>query len=81
MKETDPTAEARPLVVGVVRPGGPAEAAGLKVGAVIVAVDGHDVLGEHAPRYETLARVAVGRTIELGLEGGETVTLTAGKTP
>ena len=51
LKEADPSANDldRPLVVGVVRPGGPAEAADLKVGATIVAVDGHDVRGDETP--------------------------------
>ena len=69
------------LVVGFVRPGGPAAAAGLKVGDTIVAVDGHDVRGDKAPRYRTLTGVPVGTAVTLETEGGETVKITATKQP
>jgi protocatechuate 3,4-dioxygenase beta subunit len=71
----------REYVVAFIRPGGPAEKAGLESGAKIVKVDGHDVTGDKAARYYTLARVKIGSTVELTLEGGETVKIKAGKKP
>lgn len=71
-------AEINPKVVGLVRPDGPAAASGLKVGDVIVSVDGHDVTSANTGIYAGLASVPEGTTIELGLERGTTVRITAG---
>lgn len=75
-------AEEEPVVIGFVRPGGPAQAAGLKAGETIVAVDGHDVTGEHRSRYGPLTRVAAGTKLTFEIEGEagkRTVTVVAGK--
>ena len=83
IKESDPDVEwsERELVVGFVRPGGPAAEAGLKVGSKIVSVDGHDVTGSRAAHYYSLSSVPVGTAIELGIDGGDPVTITAAKKP
>lgn len=65
------------LEVAIVRPDGPAAKAGLKVGDVIVAVDGHPVAGDPF-EYWTYAHVPPGTTVAFGLERGATVTITAG---
>ena len=65
--------------VASIRPGGPADGSGLKVGDVIVSVDGHDVRGERYGGYWALARVPQGTAVALGLARGETVTITAGR--
>ena len=65
--------------VAVVRPGGPAEAAGLAVGDVIETVDGHDIKGTNRYRFSTLTSVPPGTRVTLGLEGKPEVTITAGK--
>lgn len=84
IKELEPDVEPEDVrrVVAFVRPGGPAEAAGLKVGDEIVAVDGQGVRGVESYRYSKLSRVPVGTTVTLGVavEGGEprTVKVTAG---
>jgi protocatechuate 3,4-dioxygenase beta subunit len=64
--------------VAVVRPGGPAQAAGLALGDVITSVDGHDVRGEHNHRYYPLTNVAAGTAVEFGLADGRELTVTAG---
>ncbi|PRQ09893.1 carboxypeptidase regulatory-like domain-containing protein [Enhygromyxa salina] len=64
------------IEVALVRPGGPAAAAGLEVGAVIESVDGHVIEGD-TNRYRMLSEVPAGTTITLGLAGGETVKITA----
>lgn len=74
-------ADQAPLEVGVVRAGGPAEAAGLAVGDVIVSVDGHDVKGPLRYLYATLSRVPEGTAIALGLARGASASITAGKMP
>jgi hypothetical protein len=78
-KQTEPGDETPnpPKVVALVRPGGPAAATDLKVGDVIVAVDGHDITGTNTGLY-SLAQVTEGTTIELELERGATVRITAG---
>lgn len=82
LKESEPGVDRdeRELIVGFVRPGGPAAKAGLKVGAKIESVDGHDV-AKTPTRYRILAVIKVGATLELGLEGGSTVKITAAKKP
>lgn len=66
-----------PKVVGFIRPDGPAVDSGLKVGDVIVKVDGHDVTGDQM-HYRPLTQVPEGTTVKLTLERGETVSITAG---
>ncbi|MEM6993766.1 MAG: carboxypeptidase regulatory-like domain-containing protein [Myxococcota bacterium] len=68
-----------PKVVGFVRPGGPAETAGLEVGDVIVKVDGHDITGDQPGMYRTLLVVPPGDKVELALASGDAVTIVAGK--
>ena len=65
-----------PLVVATVRRGGPAGVSGLKVGDIIVSVDGHDV-ASNVMRYGALVTVPVGQSVELGLASGDAVTLRA----
>ncbi len=65
------------LVVGFVRPGGPAAEAGLLVGQQIVAVDGHDVTGNDMLLYYPLVRVPAGTKVALGVKGGKTVSIVA----
>lgn len=83
VKEEEPGADpaARQLVVAVVRPGGPASAAGLQIGDVITQVDGHDVGGVHAYLHDTLTQVLAGTQVTLGLARGASVQVTAGKKP
>lgn len=69
----------RSLEVAVVTPGGPAAAAGLKVGDVIVSVDGQDVTGDNLYRYGALARVRAGTAITLGVSRGASLKLVARK--
>ncbi|MCB9748753.1 MAG: carboxypeptidase regulatory-like domain-containing protein [Myxococcales bacterium] len=69
----------RELAVAFVRPGGPAEQAGLKVGDVITSVDGHDVTGEQTYQYFGLVTNKPGATVELGLARGDTVKLEVGE--
>ena len=45
---------------------------------MIVSVDGHDVTGERSGIYGGLLEVPEGSTIQLGLQRGETVSITAG---
>lgn len=59
-----------PHQVVSVQPGGPAEAAGLRVGDVIVSVDGHDVTGRRSYLYQSLSLVPAGTTVTLGLAHG-----------
>ncbi len=80
-KDSEPGTEPEDVrnVVAFVRPGGPAEAAGLKVGDEIVKVDGQDVTGFNRYRYSKLTGVLPGRKISLELAGGDKISLTAGK--
>lgn len=80
LQQTDPNLEAEELrlTVGLIRPGGPAEASGLAVGDVIEAVDGTGVLGLDATLYWKLTRVPEGTVIELTIAGGKSVKITAG---
>jgi protocatechuate 3,4-dioxygenase beta subunit len=79
LHEHDPSTkpEELKLEVASVRPGGPAAAAGLEVGAVIESVDGHAIEGD-INRYRVLSAIPPGQTILLGLAGGESVEIVAG---
>ena len=80
LTELPPVMQFRPrtLEVGSVRPHGPAALAGLLVGDVIVAVDGHDVTGKLSYLYRTLASVPAGTSVALRLARGATLALEAG---
>jgi protocatechuate 3,4-dioxygenase beta subunit len=83
LKHTTPTAalEPVPMVVAVVRPGGPAAAAGVKVGDVFTSIDGQDVTGPNDYLFWTLSKVPEGTTVNLGLARGGTLAVTAGPQP
>ncbi len=74
----DQVDEAVTKTVAVVRPRGPAAAAGLAVGDEIVAVDGHDVRGVEGYRYPALVGIPEGQRVTLELAGGRTVAIVAG---
>jgi protocatechuate 3,4-dioxygenase beta subunit len=76
-QEPDVEPEQQTIVVAVVRPGGPAAVAGMKVGDVIVSVDGHDVTSVKSLNFRTLAQIPEGATITFGLASGGKVTITA----
>ncbi len=57
---------------------GPAAQAGVQVGDVVVAVDGHAMVGEDAYLFHELMRVKPGTVLRLTLARGETVALTVG---
>jgi len=80
-KRAGPTEDplARRLVVAVVRAGGPAAAAGLKVGDEVVTIDGHAVTGENVYLHSSLLTIPAGAVVRLGLARGVTVAVTAGK--
>jgi S1-C subfamily serine protease len=66
-----------PLVVAVVRPGGPAAAAGLKVKDVITSIDGQDLTGDNDVFFWTLSQVPPGTTVALGVAGRSPLSVTA----
>lgn len=80
IKQTEPGDDTPnpPKVVALVRPGSPAAATELQVGDVIVSIDGHDITGTNTGLYSGLTEVTEGVTIELGLERGANVRITAG---
>lgn len=65
------------LKVAIVRPAGPASAAGLLPHDEIVSVDDQDVRGANRSLYATLTEVPAGTTVRLGLARGVTVAITA----
>ena len=73
LKEPDAGVERSeaPLQIGLVRPGGPAQAAGLQAGEQILAVDGHEVGGEYRSRYSSLTRVKPGTALTLKVQAPE----------
>ncbi len=83
IKEAEPGADplAARLIVAVVRPGGPAAAAGLQVGDEITSVDGHDVTGPRTYLHRGLISALPGATITLGLARGNSVQLVVGARP
>ncbi len=80
LKQTPPDPEDRPEVrtVAVVRPDGPAAAAGMQAGDVIVSVDGIDVTGANDYLYFTLSEVGSRQRIRLGLASGRELVIVAG---
>lgn len=64
--------EDQKMEVRRLRPGGPAEKAGVKVGDVIVSVDGHDVTGENGYLAWSLMWSPVGTSVTFGFASGET---------
>jgi hypothetical protein len=64
--------------LALVHAGGPAAAAGLRVGDVIERVDGKSVVGRDFDRFATLTRVSAGTVLSLELADGRTVALTVG---
>jgi S1-C subfamily serine protease len=83
LKQVGPTALADPipLEVAVVRPGGPAAAAGLKVKDVVTSIDGQDLTGPNDFLFWTLSQVPVATTVTLGLAGRGTLSITAAPPP
>ncbi len=71
----------RRLVVALVRPGGPAAAAGLQVDDELVSIDGRDVTGPNAYLLPGLTTVAPGTSVTLGLARGESLQVLAGAPP
>lgn len=81
IREGEPTQDPEevPLEIAVLRPGSPAAASTLKVGDVIVAVDGHDVTGDNRYLFASLTRVKQGAKVTITVKDGEPVTLVAAK--
>jgi uncharacterized GH25 family protein len=79
LKQPDASTDVEKMVltVALVRADGPAAKAGMKVGDVIVSVDGQDVR-EDPYQYWTLSHVPPGTTVTFGLERGASVKVTAG---
>jgi len=80
-KEAEPDVEEDdvPLEIAIIRPGSSAADSDLKVGDVIVEVDGHDVTGENRYLYRSLTHVNPDEKVTFGVEGGGSVTLAAGE--
>jgi len=83
LKEPEPGEDPllRRNVVAVVRPGGPAAAAGLVAGDEIVSVDGTPVTGAASYLLQGLCKVGPGTVLTLGLARGASVQVTAGAPP
>jgi C-terminal processing protease CtpA/Prc len=81
LKEQPPDLEPEQeqLVVSLVRAEGPAVGSGLKVGDVIVSIDGVDVSGANYYLYWSLGQVKEGTRVSLGLARGEKINITAAK--
>jgi hypothetical protein len=81
LEQQAPTTDPEDVVLEVVlvRPEGPAAAAGLHVNDVIVSVDGHDVRAKNHYLFQGLTRVPVGTTVKLGLARDAEVAITAVK--
>jgi protocatechuate 3,4-dioxygenase beta subunit len=72
-KESAPDAEPEDhrFIVAVVRPGGPAAAAGMQVGDEIVTIEGNDVTGVNAYLAWSLEAVPEGTTVTFGVKRGD----------
>jgi protocatechuate 3,4-dioxygenase beta subunit len=83
LKHAEPGADPLTVrcVVAVVRPGGPASAAGLVPGDEVVSVDGNDVVGANRYLFHPLTSVVPGTVVTLGLARGASVQVTAGAMP
>lgn len=68
--------DARTFEVSYIDPKGPATATELKVGDVIISIDGVDITGANSSFAWTLMRAPAGTKLALGLKRGATVTLT-----
>jgi hypothetical protein len=79
-KQGEPGGETEDIeqIVGLVRPGGPADLGGLVVDDVIETVDGTAVSGTGSDYWSHLVSVPPGTTLEFGLQGGKVVTITVG---
>jgi hypothetical protein len=79
VKQAEPGADPLQMrqIVAVVRPGGPAAAAGLQVGDEILTVDGHDVTGGNSPLHTLLRGIPAGAVLRLGLARGVIVEIVA----
>jgi hypothetical protein len=81
------TVENGTLTVSNLKPGGPAEGAGVKVGDKIVAIDGHpvaDVTAEVASQLLSSGQVTLGQVVQLSIDRGGTksdISVTAAKWP
>ena len=64
------------FTIAVVAPGSPAEAAGLKAGQRITAVNGRPAAELGVTGLTALRTAPAGQTLALTLDGGETVSLT-----
>jgi S1-C subfamily serine protease len=64
------------FTLGLVAPGSPAEAAGLKTGQVITAVNGKSGADLGVAGFTTLRTAAAGTPLSVTLQTGETVNLT-----
>jgi hypothetical protein len=69
----------RSLEVSEVRPDGPAAAAGLRVGDMIVSVDGYDVSGKMGYLFGTLSTVREGTRVTFGVARGASIAIVAAK--
>ena len=80
LKGREPEPNDPPMVhtVAVIRPDGPAAGSGLKVGDVIVSVNGQNVTPPDDFLYFALVEVARGTALKLGLARGATVTIKVG---
>jgi S1-C subfamily serine protease len=67
----DAEPEDRRFIVAVVRPGGPAAAAGMKVGDEIVTIEGVDVTGVNSSLAWNLKAVPEGTTVTMGVKRGD----------
>ncbi|MDX2093971.1 MAG: PDZ domain-containing protein [Kofleriaceae bacterium] len=75
-KESPPGADERTFEISFIDPKGAAANSGLKVGDVIVSIDGVDITRDGWSTGWTLLRAPPGTKLELGLARGTSVTVT-----